>query len=1379
MEGVAIEGRSGVDRPAIPGIEVRTLIGRGGHGSVYEGTRSDSGETVAVKVLSVSSEDGRDTVAQEARVMGRLSGHPNIVDLYEAGLTADGRPYLVLEHVPNGSLDDVVALGPLAWKRAVELGVDIAAALAHAHGCGVIHRDVKPSNVLLGRDDEAKLGDFGIARLAQRDGTISGPLQLSVMHAPPELFDGKSANELSDVYSLASTLYTLLCGRAPYQDQNDNSIISLIRRSMSGPLPEIEEWFAPDDVARTVLQGLARDPASRPAGAAVFGAELAAALDRSPDSRPPLPPKPDSAVPMPPAAEASASVVVSAPFTPQPVGSAPPPVAPPAQGLQPFPPPSFVPPSPRPKIAAPAPPIPVGRSRGEVADHLVPSAQSPLSVDTSDERRCALRPDFRFVHGPLSSLDSGVPFVCNDDLVRKLVNRLKFSTSGALLLTGFRGAGKTTVATRAFEMLSAEHDAARIVPIAVNVARATSLEELLTVIVRQLFERLNDQGLMPLINPEARRAIVLAYLRTSMNLKQTRGSSQETGGSLGFEKWGTKLGLSAKVVETLASEAQFVAYSDADLEYDLMRAVQLLRVESVEPRRGVLERLRLRKRRRSVPVRTIVMVDELDKLTATADGRASLDSLLGSMKTVMACPGLTFVFVGGADLHDRYTADVRRGNSIYESIFSWHVYVPCLWEAPDIMLGELITEHSPTIDPKVLMACARFESRGLPRRLLQHVNRHVRWDGDHAYFWMTEQELSRTMMLATIDGLVRDEADDPGASAAGSIEHDRQLLAAYYTTDWILRSCGAEFTINDVLREPESAAAEAAPIDPLLQLRSRDVESLIERLIEGEIVVPSRSSIPGVPRLHWLHRDYAELAAAAGMGRARQQEPRPEEALPDRTISPDTGTAHALADIAASLDVEYDGRTTVVSSRLVREAKRNPAPSSFARPDLVGGRYEVGDAILHGSLATTYRAVDVTSGETVAVKMVSSPTLLADPEARARIEREVSLAATLSHPNIVQTIDVLDLGDHGPVQVMTEIVGQPLRDVIGDDGMAAASAVQILIELAGAIGDLASKGVSRLGLSPSDIIVTPANNPVVVDFGLARRLGYAPDEITRPGTVVGELSYLAPEQRAGEQGSVRSDIYSLGVVLGEMLLGVGKQPRPAEDVFSWAEQLRDLASIELQWLLLSMLSAEPADRPHSAGDLVSALLETPEGGGLVLSAEPSTVPPGRPPIAQPPPAPQRRRVEVEGVECPRGHFNHPAALYCHLCGISLVHHELALVLGERPVLGWILIDGGNQPDHVIQLDRDVIIGRRPSAPDDDDVALVTLESGGLSRSHCRIRLDGWAVEVEDLQSVNGTFILQPGESVWTVLPPGESRPFPAGAQLRIDDHVVSFQAAYR
>ena len=254
-------------------------VGRGGFGVVYRCSEPSLDRVVAIKVLSSDQDDvDLEHFDREQRAMGRVSGHPNIVPVLHSGVTFTGRPYIVMPYHSRDTLGSwIKGHGPLAVREALTTGVRLAGALETAHRAGVLHRDVKPSNVLLTTYGEPQLSDFGIARIAGTRETAANILVGSPPYTAPELFEGRAASKAADVYSLAATVFTLLCGDPPFPFRSGENPIAFVRRVVAGPVPDLRAKGVPDAICSALELGLSTDPARRPSAAAAFGEILRAA----------------------------------------------------------------------------------------------------------------------------------------------------------------------------------------------------------------------------------------------------------------------------------------------------------------------------------------------------------------------------------------------------------------------------------------------------------------------------------------------------------------------------------------------------------------------------------------------------------------------------------------------------------------------------------------------------------------------------------------------------------------------------------------------------------------------------------------------------------------------------------------------------------------------------------------------------------------------------------------------------------------------------------------------------------------------------------------------------------------------------------------------
>ncbi|HUZ99378.1 MAG TPA: serine/threonine-protein kinase [Gaiellaceae bacterium] len=249
------------------------LIGRGGMSEVWVATDLELGRRVAVKLLAPNEDIAR--FEREARAVAALAD-PNVTQLYDYG-ESDGRPFMVLEYLSGGSLEDLLrANGALPDGDTHRIAAEIAAGLAHAHARGVIHRDLKPSNVLFDEEGRAKLSDFGIARMAAGDGTLTeaGTVLGTAAYISPEQAAGLPATAASDVYSFGVLLFRMLTARLPFESDDPLTLV-VQHRDEAPPLVTDIRPDAPLELAATATAALTKDPAARPPNGAALVDALA------------------------------------------------------------------------------------------------------------------------------------------------------------------------------------------------------------------------------------------------------------------------------------------------------------------------------------------------------------------------------------------------------------------------------------------------------------------------------------------------------------------------------------------------------------------------------------------------------------------------------------------------------------------------------------------------------------------------------------------------------------------------------------------------------------------------------------------------------------------------------------------------------------------------------------------------------------------------------------------------------------------------------------------------------------------------------------------------------------------------------------------------
>jgi tRNA A-37 threonylcarbamoyl transferase component Bud32 len=252
-----------VDRIIDQRYRILEPIGAGGSSQVYLAQDTALGREVAVKVLDPqAAADGtlRKLFVKEARALAQLS-HPNIVGVYDVG-EVDGLPFIVMEHVAGSSLKQrIERSGALPLDDAVRLTDEIANGLAFAHSRGIIHADLKPSNILLDQNDQPKICDFGIARTPAED-SDSPQLFATALYVAPERVEGRPASVASDVYGLGLVVYEMLVGKPPFT--SGNAAVLLRDHVVRPPVPPSHlRPSLPKEVDSVVLKALAKDPALR------------------------------------------------------------------------------------------------------------------------------------------------------------------------------------------------------------------------------------------------------------------------------------------------------------------------------------------------------------------------------------------------------------------------------------------------------------------------------------------------------------------------------------------------------------------------------------------------------------------------------------------------------------------------------------------------------------------------------------------------------------------------------------------------------------------------------------------------------------------------------------------------------------------------------------------------------------------------------------------------------------------------------------------------------------------------------------------------------------------------------------------------------------
>jgi serine/threonine protein kinase len=1123
----------------VAGYLIERQIGVGGMAEVYLARDEQLGRQVALKILLPvfgADADFRQRFVRESRAAARVD-HPSIIPIYEAGESDDGQMFIAMRYAQGG---DVMSLlrerGVLSPELAMSIIAPIADGLDAAHDAGIVHRDVKLANMLLDDRREANihvyLTDFGVTafredRALTNPGTVIGTTD----YMAPEQIEGRPTDGRTDQWGLAVCAFTLLGGKQPFagesMPQTLFAIISQPAPSLRSLRPEL-----PSDVDAVFAKAFGKLPDDRYATCNGFARALSAALDLAP-------------------AAGSSWATIGAPAA---------------------------------DTGAPPNEPPEGQSY--VGTEF--PARRPYSLDIP------LKESFRYVHEPSRADDDALPSLGNDELIAELEKRLRHSRGGTFLITGFRGVGKSTLVMRALDELSTRSAPSDIVvPVALSVARSTTTERLLFAIVRRVFETLSDQGVLERLPSHTRHALLVSYMRTSLSYTETQSkSTQQSAGlnvGLGPGKLvrevadiaAPQLQMSASRSKSLATEAAFLAYSETDVEYDLMRIISLVnRTLDIPPdRRSWWRGLRppWLQRRGPLPsprLRLVIVLDEVDKLTVDDKGMTAVEELLSGTKNVLTMSGAHFLVIAGPDLQDRAVRDAARGTGVYESVFGWRLYVPCVWDAPERLIADVVgdDERQGTDMIEMLVHYLRFKTRGVPRRLLQEVNSFVSWPDDQPRIRIGPRGLERVGFYARIERIMRAylEGSDRARLFPVALDEDRWRLSSYFVVDWILQSEGKPFTAADLLPEGDDAS-----FDPLLRIDRPSTERLLDHLANHEI-------------LEVVRGDGAMNTIVADVRESNEKVFR----LSSEILRTLYGFAERL-DEASVLQAAYAA---------------GPRAAGMPALRVIAGRYEIGDFISQGSLSTVFKGRDVTTGQQVAVKLLLTA-LVDDAVALARFRREAEISRKLSHTHVVHTYAFIDGPDDYAI-IAERLLGPTLQEAIHNDGiMSPGEAAGIGQVLAGALTYLAGQQVVRLDLKPDNIVMAD-RGPVIADLGVAFEQDAGTTGITATGLIVGTPAFMAPELLSGNEADPRSDIYSLGLVMYYCLAG----KHPWEDIPNVAEIMNavlneriDMSGLKISRPFRSVLeratARKPDDRFPDATALGDALRQTPEWQALGTSPE--------------------------------------------------------------------------------------------------------------------------------------------------------------------------------
>ena len=828
-----------------------------------------------------------------------------------------------------------------------------------------------------------------------------------------------------------------------------------------------------------------------------------------------------------------------------------------------------------------------------------------------------LRTSFRFAHEPFTARAEN--FVGRTAELKLLSERILFSEGGSFLVTGYRGVGKTSFINQVVHALENYLGWAKdlrgpveFVDIHLNVARPLGPSELMHHVIRGLFQRLNEKKLFDLLDPETREELSIAYRRTSLNMTRRLTEISEKGVGLNEASLGAdylKATLKTSLFYKRSSgdnfEASFLGYDDKAAEQDIIRISHRI-AAGYTARRSALQKIGSLFRKQPLPktsLKIIFVFDELDKLegfTRIDGGKAEpvIDDILESLKNLFTTSGISFIFIAGKDLQERWLEDLGKGDSVYESIFSHELYLSCMWGEVDEICDRFIDwpyltrladftpeqdfackacgsaissgHHSckqcgflvasaftlPYLESvyREFKRCLAYKGRGIPRRIIREFNQYVQWQFGRPLLTFSRQDIRRIRFYGALQTVLEDSERWLIGNVHEEISGtylDKRRLGIYYLVDWIMRQGKNRFTIKDAGNATKLLSARITLTD---EVASSVVRNVVNVLLKNEFVQK-------------INRGFDQ----AIVGDAANREITEYE-LPPRRLAEMGGIASVFEEESHIFALEEDADKRIAHFTLVREIGK-------------------------GGMGTIYEAKDERSGHTVVLKMMATHNGLAN-EMKERLKREARILSSLHHPNIIKYYEVGEEGGRFYI-VMDYVEGIDLRVLLKSQGRLDLSvAFAIARPAAEALRYVHNLGYVRVDIKPGNILISKSGHVYLIDFGTAKDKTTDGGSITYAGEFIGTPGYMSPEQFTGMPADVRSDIYSFGLVLYEML--TGKKAFEVDSLESRRSRVNQLPDSPSKYvslppkteaIILKCLELDPEKRFQHTSDLIKELDE--------------------------------------------------------------------------------------------------------------------------------------------------------------------------------------------
>mgnify|MGYP001099933423 CR=1 FL=1 len=354
-------------------------------------------------------------------------------------------------------------------------------------------------------------------------------------------------------------------------------------------------------------------------------------------------------------------------------------------------------------------------------------------------RKLYLYPDYRIINSTHLFYNGTIPYMGHRFYMNKLKERILQSDGGAFLITGFRGVGKSTLIHNTISELNKETHKFNFAEAMIIMSSEKDYSEILFEIIRRIYEKLSQDNIWKSLSVTTKDRIKLAYARTLFCIKHNEnyGIEQETSVSVANI---INSAFKGKTTSQIAEETTYLAFSEKDIEYELVQIIDTMQQENIA-------------------IKFVIIFDEIDKLTCNESGKKCFELLLNRIKNLISAINAIFIFVAGIDVYEKWEKDSKRINSLYNSLFGWHLYLPCIWDSIEELFYtiqnkkyvyepidskfENIVENNYKAILQRPFQCIRdyilFKGKGIPRKIITVFNDFVSWDENGPYFQLTSK----------------------------------------------------------------------------------------------------------------------------------------------------------------------------------------------------------------------------------------------------------------------------------------------------------------------------------------------------------------------------------------------------------------------------------------------------------------------------------------------------------------------------------------------------------------------------------------------------------------------------------------------------------------